>query len=112
MVVDTGTSVIAGPPKAIDALLKPIGNVSSDCSNVHTLPTITFTMAGTDYDLGPEFYVIRATDDSGNVQCELGIEGVNAGVPIWILGDPFLRKYYTVWDKDSNRVGFAPALHA
>jgi len=112
MVVDTGTSVIAGPPKAVDALIKPIGNVSSDCSNVHTLPTITFTMAGQDYDLGPEFYVIRASDGNGNVQCQLGIEGVNAGAPIWILGDPFLRKYYTVWDKDSNRVGFAPALHA
>jgi len=109
MVVDTGTSVIAGPPKGAQALISQIGNVTEDCSNVHTLPTISFTFGGKDFELGPEFYVIRAKDDSGKEQCQLGIEGVNAGVPIWILGDPFLRKYYTVWDAEQHRVGFALA---
>merc|ERR1712072_485959 len=107
-VVDTGTSVIAGPPSSVNALIAAVGNVSSDCSNLHTLPTLSFTFEGKDFDLEPEFYVIRAQDDTTKAwECQLGIEGVNAGVPIWILGDPFLRKYYTVWDKDQNRVGFA-----
>lgn len=109
MVVDTGTSVLAGPPKSVNALIAPIGNVSSDCSNVASLPTITFNFKGKDFDLGPDFYVLRVKDDSGKEQCQLGIEGVNAGVPIWILGDPFLRKYYTVWDAEQKRVGFATA---
>jgi len=109
MVVDTGTSVLAGPPSSVNELIKPIGNVSADCSNMHTLPDITFTFAGKDFVLEPEFYVIRAKDAKGVEQCQLGIEGVNAGVPIWILGDPFLRKYYTVWDAEQNRVGFATA---
>jgi len=109
MVVDTGTSVLAGPVKAVNDLIKPIGNVSADCSNVHTLPTITFSIGGNDFDLGPEFYVLKGEDENGAIQCQLGIEGVNAGVPIWILGDPFLRKYYTVWDAEANRVGFATA---
>jgi len=109
MVVDTGTSVLAGPPSAMNAIISKIGNVTADCSNVHTLPTVSFTMAGKEFDLEPEFYVIRAKDDSGKEQCQLGLEGVNAGVPIWILGDPFLRKFYTVWDAEQHRVGFATA---
>jgi len=109
MVVDTGTSVIAGPPGAVDALTSKIGNVSQDCSNAGTLPTVAITMAGKDFEIGPDFYVIRAAGENGEQQCMLGIQGVNAGVPIWILGDPFLRKYYTVWDAEQQRVGFALA---
>ncbi|CAE8624536.1 unnamed protein product [Polarella glacialis] len=109
MVVDTGTSVFAGPPSAMNKVIAEIGNVSADCSNAASLPTITLTMGGKDFELGPEFYVLRGKDDSGKEQCALGLEAVNAGVPIWILGDPFLRKYYTVWDSEQNRVGFALA---
>ena len=109
MVVDTGTSILAGPVSAVNRLIAPIGNVSADCSNVDSLPTITFSINGHDFDLNPDFYVLRGTDENGKIQCQLDIEGVNAGVPIWILGDPFLRKYYTVWDAEANRVGFATA---
>mmetsp|Transcript_146886 Transcript_146886/g.381728 ORF Transcript_146886/g.381728 Transcript_146886/m.381728 type:complete len:120 (+) Transcript_146886:1-360(+) len=112
MVVDTGTSVLAGPPSSVNKLIAKIGNVSEDCSNAVSLPSITISMGGKDFDLGPDFYVIRAQDDSGKEQCQLGIEGINAGAPIWILGDPFLRKYYTVWDAEQKRVGFAIAKQA
>merc|ERR1719359_430526 len=109
-VVDTGTSLLAGPPAAMNKLIAKVGNVSADCSNVNTLPKLTFNFGGHDFDLESDFYVIRVKDDkSGKEQCQLGMQGINAGVPLWILGDPFLRKYYTVWDAEQQRVGFAVA---
>jgi len=108
-VVDTGTSLIAGPTSAINALSESIGSVSSDCSNVDSLPTITFTMNGEDFDLSPSYYVLRGEDSTGNEECMLGLQGIDVGFPLWILGDPFLRQYYTVWDSDNTRVGFAVA---
>lgn len=109
-VVDTGTSILAGPPSAVNKLVSQIGTVKEDCSNVASLPTIVFTFNGHDFPLEPDFYVIRVQDPSTNKDvCQLGLQGINAGAPIWILGDPFLRKYYTVWDAEQKRVGFALA---
>ena len=53
MVVDTGTSILAGPPAAMNKIPASIGNVTADCSNAHTLPTITISMGGKDFELGP-----------------------------------------------------------
>merc|ERR1711920_655026 len=108
MVVDTGTSTITGPPKAMKAMLARIGNVSEDCSNAASLPSISITLGGKDFLLGPEFYVLRFVDDKGLTQCQMGLESFDMG-SLWILGDPFLRKYYTVWDGEHKRVGFALA---
>jgi cathepsin D len=109
-VVDTGTSILAGPPSSVNALISQIGTVKEDCSNVASLPTIVFTFNGHDFPLEPDFYVIRVQDPSTKKNvCQLGLQGINAGVPLWILGDPFLRKYYTVWDAEQKRVGFALA---
>jgi len=109
MVVDTGTSILTGPTSAVGPLIQKIGNVSADCSNVDSLPTLTFTFNGVDFPLEPSFYVLQGPDDTGKNVCQLGLEALDVGLPLWILGDPFLRKYYTVFDRANNRVGFALA---
>jgi cathepsin D len=111
MVVDTGTSILTGPSSAINHIVRKIGEVDKDCSNVDDLPTVSIVMGGRAFDLGSDFYVLRAADRSGHEQCFLGIQSAGAD-PTWILGDPFLRKWYTVWDADQNRLGFALARPA
>lgn len=33
------------------------------------------------------------------------------GRPVWILGSPILKEYYTVWDGLNLKVGFAKSAH-
>jgi len=115
MVVDTGTSIITGPTKQIKKLTDAINEVSTigdqgtiDCDDVSKLPKLSFKLAGKDFDLEPEFYVIKAGDGQGNFECLVGLQAMDQ-MGLWILGDPFLRKYYTNFDRAGKRVGFATA---
>jgi hypothetical protein len=107
-IVDTGTSLIIGPTDAVNALMSSIGNVASDCSNMNSLPTIDFKLKGNTYKIPSSVYVIKEDwDGSGQQTCQLGIQGSD-GLPFWILGDTFIREFYTIFDRGQNRVGFAP----
>lgn len=110
IIVDTGTSILMGPSSIMDKMLKQMGTVEEDCSNLHTLPSFSFSFGGREFIIGPDFYVIQI-GLMGVVRCKLGVQSVGSddGTPIWILGTPFLRKYYTVWDHDGKRIGFASA---
>ena len=87
LIVDTGTSVITGPPNHVQPLIDAIGTVNADCSNRYSLPTISFTIGGVDMTLESTYYVIYGDDGTGKNTCQLGIEPLNPGLPLWILGD-------------------------
>jgi pepsin A len=111
--VDTGTSQLAGPSSVIDALTKTL-KVDADCSNMNSLPKLGFTIGGASgrvLNLDPADYVDRSEQNT----CELSLMPLDVpppNGPLFILGDPFLRKYYTVYDREHRRVGFAAAQHA
>lgn len=110
--IDTGTSLIAAPTayaNMINAAIgaKPgLGGVANvDCELIPTLPDLTFTFGGKNYTLTSSEYILNM---GGN--CMSGIQGMDINVPggdLWIIGDAFLRKYFTVYDMGRDAVGFA-----
>jgi len=112
-IVDSGTSLLTGPADAVKKIADQIGAkefvageylVSCDAS---TLPTLEFVIGGNTYTLAPSDYLIPDGD-----MCLLGMMGMDIPRPtgpLWILGDVFMRKYYTVFDVANKRVGFALA---
>ena len=79
---------------------------------VSRLPTLSFVIAGRDFELTGAQYVLEFSL-FGKSQCALGIMGMDvpppAG-PLWILGDLFLSQYFTVFDFGQSRLGFAKAV--
>jgi len=104
--VDTGTSLLAGPSDVVRTLTKRLG-VKEDCSNFDSLPDLGFVMAGHTLKLTAEDYV----DRDGHT-CTLSLMTMDVPPPkgpLFIFGDPLLRKYYTVYDRENLQVGFATA---
>lgn len=118
--VDTGTSLLTAPSKDLSRL---IDTIDIDCNDFHSIPDITFVIAGKKFSLSPEEYVITYNNSveespgvhSNNIEdCILAIMPLDVPHPygpLWILGDIFLSKYYTIFDRDNQRVGFAEAVH-
>ncbi|KAG8451069.1 hypothetical protein GDO86_003377 [Hymenochirus boettgeri] len=113
-IVDTGTSLLTAPQQIYSSLMQSIGAQQDQngqyvvsCGNIQNLPTISFTISGVSFPLPPSAYILQQS--SG--YCTVGIMPTylpsQNGQPLWILGDVFLRQYYSVYDLGNNQVGFA-----
>lgn len=113
-IIDTGTSVIAGPTKLVDEMLKAFGpgkEKQVDCSLVSSLPVLTFKFGNDNYNLKGEDYILKIDEGSKTV-CIVGIIGLDLPPSFgtaFILGDTFIKTYYTHFDVGNSRVGFALA---
>lgn len=110
-VLDTGTSIITGPPKWFGPVIAQI-NVTADCSNLASLPPISFKLGGKEFPLTANEYVIKSPGATpGTYECLLGLMEFDAGInSLFILGDTFLRRYYSVFDRTHNNVQLATAV--
>jgi len=104
--VDTGTSMLAGPSDLVDKLSSKV-NVKDDCSNFNELPNLGFQMGDKVLNLKPDDYVDR--DGSSCSFSLMALDVPPPKGPVFIFGDPFLRRFVTIFDRAKSRVGFAVA---
>lgn len=113
-IIDTGTSVIAGPSKIVDEMTAGFGpgkQKQVDCSTLPDLPDLTFQFGSDKYVLKPDDYILKVAQGQKTV-CIVGIIGLDLPPQLgeaFILGDSFIKTYYTHFDVENARVGFATA---
>ncbi|XP_003480741.2 pregnancy-associated glycoprotein 2 [Sus scrofa] len=115
-IMDTGTSLLIGPSKAV-AKIHSLINAAYvkeeyvvPCNARKALPDIVFTINNVNYPVPARAYV---QEDASNNLCYSGFDGIMDTLSesdSWILGDVFLRVYFTVFDQGQNRIGLAPAV--
>jgi len=110
--IDTGTSLIALPTDIAEMLNAQIGATKSwngqytvDCAKVPDLPELSFYFGGKAYPLKGSDYILEVQGTC--ISAFMGLDINLPGGALWIIGDVFLRRYFTVYDLGRNAVGFA-----
>lgn len=112
-IVDSGTSLLIGPTKYVSKIAFKYGATK--------MPFTTSYLIGCDTDITDEFtltidsknYTIQGSDliipgDDDDTICLFGFSTMDRLVgPQFILGDVFMRRFYTVFDIENKQVGFA-----
>lgn len=111
-VIDTGTSLIGVPTivadlinKQLDAKKNFVGQYIIDCEKVPSLPDLSMQFNGKLFTLNGSEYVLKAQNQC--VSAFIGLDIPEPLGPIWIIGDVFLRKFYSIYDLANHRVGLA-----
>merc|ERR1719174_21906 len=82
----------------------------SDCSNYQKLPKLGFQIGNRVLNLKPDDYMDSSTSDCSFSLMALDVPPPKG--PLFIFGDPFLRRFVTIFDRTGPRVGFAVAKHS
>ena len=119
-ICDSGTSLITGPSADVAEINNQLGCktnfegecIFSSCDNIASLPLLSFVISGRTFPLTGEQYVLKVGEGS-SASCISGLVGLDLDPPVgpgWILGDVFISTYYSVFDFDNERVGFATSV--
>ncbi|MCJ1457945.1 Vacuolar protease A [Mycoblastus sanguinarius] len=114
IILDTGTSLIALPSTLAELLNREIGakkgfngQYTVECDKRDDLPDMSFTLTGHNFTIGPYDYILEVQGSC--ISSFFGMDFPEPVGPLAILGDAFLRKWYSVYDLGTNSVGLALA---
>lgn len=118
-VLDTGSSLMMGPQNAMDSLVGLLGfgsGTTMNCTEQTHFPKLGFEIGGEVFEMEPDDYMDRSQRHgapAGSESCWAHLMPVgNTGRgPIFVLGMPFLRAFYTIYDTHAKRIGLARAKH-
>ncbi|XP_056152570.1 pepsin A-like [Lampris incognitus] len=108
-IVDTGTSLIVGPQRDISSINSWVGASSQNgdyvvnCNYISQMPDVTFHIHGQEFTIPASAYTRKSRYNN----CRTGFG--NGGDSLWILGDVFIRQYYSIFSRSQNMVGLAKA---
>eukprot|EP00560_Eucampia_antarctica_P008407 CAMPEP_0197825040 /NCGR_PEP_ID=MMETSP1437-20131217/2187_1 /TAXON_ID=49252 ORGANISM="Eucampia antarctica, Strain CCMP1452" /NCGR_SAMPLE_ID=MMETSP1437 /ASSEMBLY_ACC=CAM_ASM_001096 /LENGTH=425 /DNA_ID=CAMNT_0043424879 /DNA_START=33 /DNA_END=1307 /DNA_ORIENTATION=+ len=108
-IVDTGTSLLAGPPDEVAAFAKKAGATvipylpvhPIDCDKANTLPDLQLEIDGRILTIPGKDLVLK--NPLGDL-CVFAMAGLHK-LQFWILGDPFLRTYYSIFNMEKKEIG-------
>jgi hypothetical protein len=108
VIIDTGSTPLIFPQGFYNEITNRI-KVNKDCSNMKILPSIQFIINHIEYNLQSEFYVYRHYNHiTRTFECTLNF--LSMKIPrsddndTIVLGEGFIKSYYTVFDRDSDSV--------
>lgn len=128
--LDSGTSLYAGPTRVVNEMSAELGLLLGSCKGFIGLPNITFKVktrqSYKDKDstklseiiLTKEDYILDGKTiissseafDPFNQTCSLAFMGLDVPSPrgpLFVFGELFFSKFYTVFDRDENLIAYA-----
>ncbi|KAJ6141255.1 Vacuolar protease A [Penicillium chermesinum] len=93
--------------KEIGATKGFTGQYSVECEKRDSLPDLTFTLSGHNFTIGPYDYILEVQGSC--ISSFMGMDFPEPMGPLAILGDAFLRSWYSVYDLGNSEVGLAKA---
>ncbi|CAF0999471.1 unnamed protein product [Adineta steineri] len=122
-ILDTGTTLIIGPKIQIALLHRTIGAIFDEETGLYmvdcytrllsSFPDVNFSIGNSTFTLSVLQYLLIFNDDDKYI-CYTVFQGVNlhdnTGALIWILGDYFLNRFYSIYDLNLNRIGLAKSI--
>lgn len=112
VILDTGTSLIALPSTIAELLNNEMGakpgyngQYTIECEKRDSLPDVSFTLSGYNFTIGPYDYILEVQGSC--ISSFSGMDFPAPTGPLAILGDAFLRRWYSVYDLGNNAVGLA-----
>ncbi|GFO41564.1 cathepsin d [Plakobranchus ocellatus] len=118
-IVDSGNTLIIGPFTETGDLNRRLGGIRVlgipgmyrfHCSRLNRMPDLEFIINGTPLTLTSKEYTMEV--DGTCLSAILGRRFGYRKPRYWILGTFFMRTYYTQFDRENFRIGFAKANHS